>query len=167
VTYHVQVAQDSLFATRVVDDSTLTEPSLMVSMPLAYSTTYYWRARASNALGKTALTGPWSEIWSFTVAVGTGTEDDPTLPRVLSVVGNYPNPFSQETNLEFNLPKSSEVSLRVFDALGREVGGAPPVHYPAGRHTWRFDGSGLPTGTYFYRIETDAEVHSGRMIVAR
>ncbi len=69
---------------------------------------------------------------------------------------NYPNPFNPSTTIAFSLPEDARVRLTVFDAIGRPVANLVDGHVAAGRHTVDFDAAGLPSGTYFYRIETPA-----------
>lgn len=164
--YHLQVANDTLFSAPVIDDSTLTETSLEAPLPLEYNTIFYWRVRARNGSGIAGLAGPWSKAWSFTVAVGTAVESDVTIPQTLAVLGNYPNPFSTETNIRFEVPDDGIVRLTVYDALGKIVYDTPRERVGPGQHAWRFDGSTVPSGVYLYRIESSGRVAAGRMIVA-
>lgn len=67
---------------------------------------------------------------------------------------NYPNPFNPVTMIDFALPETGHVRLAVYDALGREIAVLADGVSEAGRHTVRFVATGLPTGTYLYRLET-------------
>ena len=67
---------------------------------------------------------------------------------------NYPNPFMGQTNLSFTLPASASIRLRVFDAQGRHVHTVVDGVLGAGRHEIPFQANGLPSGRYFYRLET-------------
>lgn len=80
---------------------------------------------------------------------------------------NYPNPFSTTTTIAFQTQRPGPVRLRVFDALGREVGRLVDDVVPAGRHTVTFSGAGIPSGVYVYRLEADGEAASRRMVHAR
>ncbi len=66
----------------------------------------------------------------------------------------YPNPFSESTSLEFSLPETQHVTLRVVDLLGRTVAALVDDIQSPGRHRVDFDAHGLPSGVYFYQIET-------------
>ena len=71
-----------------------------------------------------------------------------------SVLGqNYPNPFNPSTTIKYELPRSCEVRLSVCDILGREVSVLVNERRNAGYHEVRFDGSGLSSGVYFYRMQ--------------
>ena len=97
---------------------------------------------------------------SFCLAL---TYPDPTLPvepgNVPSVPALYamcafPNPFNPTTTISFALPRAGRVTIAVFDLLGREVEMLTDATYPAGEHRISFDGSHLPSGLYFARLES-------------
>ena len=67
---------------------------------------------------------------------------------------NYPNPFNPSTQIGFTLPESAQVSLAVYDVLGRQVQLLLDGAMEAGSHEVTFDASDLPSGTYLYRLET-------------
>tara|TARA_R110002096_G_scaffold87831_2_gene201430 strand:- start:1367 stop:2707 length:1341 start_codon:yes stop_codon:yes gene_type:complete len=65
---------------------------------------------------------------------------------------NYPNPFNPSTNIQFELPFPSTVSLKVYDVLGREVATLVNGNLSAGKQTIRFDASTLANGMYLYKL---------------
>jgi hypothetical protein len=69
-------------------------------------------------------------------------------------VNNYPNPFNPTTKICFTLPQNRKVSLKVFDALGREVADLANDVFTAGTHEVEFDATNLASGIYFYTIRT-------------
>lgn len=69
---------------------------------------------------------------------------------------NYPNPFNPSTEIEFSLPRTSFVNLKIYDAMGREVRELINENISAGTHTVSFNASGLSSGVYFYRINVNA-----------
>ena len=71
---------------------------------------------------------------------------------MLSLSQNYPNPFNPVTNMEFGISNLGFVSLKVYDVLGNEVKTLVNENKQAGRYTIEFDGSGLPSGIYFYKL---------------
>ncbi len=66
---------------------------------------------------------------------------------------NYPNPFNPTTKISFALPRTEFVSLKVYDVLGREVETLLSDKITPGKYDIKFDGSGLNSGFYFYKIE--------------
>ncbi len=84
------------------------------------------------------------------------TSVDEDLPQVITSYAlsqNHPNPFNPSTTITFDLIAPEMVTLKVFDAVGREVALVASGAFKAGRHSLTFDAKGLPSGTYFYRIE--------------
>lgn len=68
-------------------------------------------------------------------------------------IGNFPNPFNPETNIEFVLPEASMVTLKVYDILGKEVAELINDNIDAGMHRAIFNASDLPSGIYIYSLE--------------
>ena len=75
-----------------------------------------------------------------------------TVPTSLRLYQNYPNPFNPTTGIRFQVSGFSDVKLSVFDILGREVAVLVNERMPAGTYQVTFDGSGLASGVYFYRL---------------
>lgn len=82
-------------------------------------------------------------------------------------LGNYPNPFNPSTEIRFELPESAVVSLAVFDLRGQLLSQPIDGSLEAGRHAIQFDGNGLPSGTYLYRLTVDGVTETGRMILQK
>ncbi len=98
------------------------------------------------------------------VAPVLGVRQDPGAPTEISLAQNYPNPFNPTTKIRFQLPSSSLVELKVYDLLGREVATLVNAREAAGLHEVEFDGSGFPSGFYFYRLQADG-MHIARSFV--
>ncbi|MCR4438953.1 MAG: T9SS type A sorting domain-containing protein [bacterium] len=75
------------------------------------------------------------------------------VPAEFGLGPNFPNPFNPSTTIPFSLKTRCFVTLRLFDGLGREVATLVQGNLEPGRHTVILDGSALPSGVYFYRIE--------------
>jgi hypothetical protein len=80
---------------------------------------------------------------------------------------NYPNPFNPVTKINFAIPKSGLVTIKVFDILGREVNQLLSKNLNAGSYTVDFDGSKLNSGTYFYRMEVNGYTDIKKMILVK
>jgi hypothetical protein len=80
---------------------------------------------------------------------------------------NYPNPFNPVTNIEFDLPKSGNVRMSVFNAIGEEVKVLVDEFKAAGSYRVDFDASGMPSGTYFYRIISGDFVMTKKMTLVK
>ena len=85
------------------------------------------------------------------------------VPSNFSLKQNYPNPFNPTTRIKFDLAKSTNVKLTVFNSLGQKVLNIFEGNRPAGSYEASFDGSTLSSGTYFYRLETDFYTETKKM----
>ncbi|MBR9974233.1 MAG: choice-of-anchor D domain-containing protein, partial [Bacteroidetes bacterium] len=81
-----------------------------------------------------------------------------------TLLGGWPNPFNSEANIAFALREAAPVRLSVHDRLGREVALLHDGMGDAGMHRVVFDASALPTGVYFYRLESGNERLSGSLL---
>jgi hypothetical protein len=80
---------------------------------------------------------------------------------------NYPNPFNPTTVIQFDLPKTGNVSLKVFDILGREIATLINEQKQAGLHKVNFNASGLSSGVYFYRIAAGSFSQTRKMVIMK
>jgi len=76
------------------------------------------------------------------------------VPQSFTLSQNYPNPFNPTTSIQFELPVAGEISLKVYDLLGREVMNLADGRWSAGTHEVKINAGGLPTGFYMYRLHT-------------
>lgn len=89
------------------------------------------------------------------------------VPTVFSLSQNYPNPFNPITKINYALPNKSNVTIKVFDILGRLVKTLVNETKDAGYYTITFDGTGLASGIYFYTIEADKFRDSKKMVLVK
>lgn len=80
---------------------------------------------------------------------------------------NYPNPFNPITNIEFQLPVSGFISLKVFDVLGNQVKTLINEEKKAGFYQIAFDASDLPSGVYLYKLSTESFSDIKKMTVLK
>jgi aminopeptidase N len=88
-------------------------------------------------------------------------------PPAYSLGQNYPNPFNPVTTISFRVPFKSFVTLKVFDILGREVTTLVNGEKLAGDYSVQWNGSALPSGIYFYRLQTNSVVFTRKMLLVR
>jgi len=81
-----------------------------------------------------------------------------------SLSNNYPNPFNPTTYIKYQIPELSFVTLKVYDVLGNEIATLVNEEKPAGKYEVEFDGAGLPSGIYFYRIQTSSFHETKKMV---
>ena len=76
------------------------------------------------------------------------------VPAKYELDQNYPNPFNPSTEIKYNLPGASRVTLNVYNIIGQQVANLVNGEVEAGFHSVTFNGSNLPSGTYIYRLQT-------------
>lgn len=89
------------------------------------------------------------------------------VPRQFQLKQNYPNPFNPVTNIEFDIAKSSNVNLIIFNSLGQVVSTLVNQELKAGTYKYDFNASGLPSGSYFYRLTAGDYVKTNKMILVK
>lgn len=82
----------------------------------------------------------------------TGINDDASEVKQFSVYQNYPNPFNPETVINFYLDNDADITVAIFDALGKSVQSVLEERRNSGMHSVNFNGASLASGVYFYRI---------------
>jgi len=89
------------------------------------------------------------------------------IPAEYRLEQNYPNPFNPSTTIRYGLPLRSHVTLAVFNPLGQQLAVLQNGEQEAGYHEIKFEGRGLPSGVYFYRIKTEMFVETKRLVLLR
>jgi len=102
----------------------------------------------------------------------TVVTDNPRTPSSFLLEQNYPNPFNPATTIKLEIPVGTSrqvgtVSLRVYDALGREVATLVNEEMKPGSYEVKWDATGLSSGVYFYRLKTGGFVETKKMILLR
>jgi hypothetical protein len=104
---------------------------------------------------------------SSLVQISAATAVRMETPLVFSLESNYPNPFNPTTTIAFTLPEPERVKLTVFDLQGNAVATLVNGRTEAGRHTAVFDGAGLPSGVYFYRLEAGNSTETRQLVLLK
>jgi len=92
-----------------------------------------------------------------------------SLPVKYSLSQNYPNPFNPSTKIEYSIPKSGFVSLKVYDLLGREIVTLVSEEKQKGKYEIEFDAAKyiLTSGIYFYSIKAGAFVGTKKLLLLK
>jgi len=120
----------------------------------------------------TSTTSDHAPVWTrfdFSRSLVSVVDEIIDRPSSFKLEQNYPNPFNPTTNLRFTLPESSNVSVDVFDVMGRRVATITEnQQFSSGSHTVAFNASGLSSGMYIYRVTlAGGESLSGKMMIVK
>jgi hypothetical protein len=123
---------------------------------------YWWKVMAYNIAGW----GPFSETRKFSVSM-TGLDAQKEVPKEYSLSQNYSNPFNPSTTIRYGLPQRSQVTLSIFNTLGQQVALLQNGEQEVGYHEVRFEGSGLSSGVYFYRMQAGSFIETKKFLLVR
>lgn len=101
------------------------------------------------------------------ISVDNEEEKGPETPDSFKLYQNYPNPFNPSTNIRFDIPKAGEITVEVFDMLGRKVASLIQEYKSAGSYTVSFDASGLSSGIYFSRLSSGSSIQIQKMTLLK
>jgi hypothetical protein len=122
----------------------------------------------ANSPANNSYLGFWYLPSRITTGItGVEREAEKELPTEYRLEQNYPNPFNPSTTIQFSLPRSGFVTLKVFSILGEEVATLASEELPAGRYTTRWNANGLPSGVYFYRLQTGDFAETKKLVLVK
>lgn len=99
------------------------------------------------------------------IGESSGIEEDLTIPEISFL--NYPNPFTDKTIIEFELPISSKVTIDVLNVLGQTVDTIIEAKFARGRHTVEWTPKDISSGIYFYRIQTNSFRGTKKLLIIK
>jgi photosystem II stability/assembly factor-like uncharacterized protein len=158
--YWFEIDSTEQFSTSFID-STIIDTSYLYSS-LQDKKEYWWRVKAANSFGW----GDFSEVGTFVVNI-TNVDEGNQLPIEFSLEQNYPNPFNPVTTIKYSIPKETNVSLLVFNALGKEVANLVNETQQSGNYVVKFNATTLPSGVYYYQIKAGELVQAKKMMVLK
>ncbi len=89
------------------------------------------------------------------------------VPQRFELKQNYPNPFNPVTNIEFSIAKTRDVNLVIYNSLGQLVATLVNQELKPGIYKYDFNASGLPSGSYYYRLTAGDFVRTNKMILVK
>ena len=89
------------------------------------------------------------------------------IPSAFKLYQNYPNPFNPSTKIDFELPKSGNVSVKVYDASGREVESIFSGQLQAGKYSAIYNAKGIASGVYYYVLRAGDFYAVKKMVVLK
>jgi hypothetical protein len=88
-------------------------------------------------------------------------------PEDYTLFQNYPNPFNPSTTIKYQISEQSFVTIKVYDVLGNEVATLVNEEKPAGVYEVEWNATGLPSGVYFYQLQTNDFLETKKMILMK
>jgi hypothetical protein len=113
-----------------------------------------------------AYGGKGSSLLAGTGVIGVKNINSNT-PEGFNLFQNYPNPFNPSTNIKYQIANSGFVSLKIYNILGKEVATLVNEKQSTGNYEITFDGSGLASGIYFYKLVTENFTDNKMMILVK
>jgi hypothetical protein len=101
------------------------------------------------------------------VGVVTAVEDEVSVPHEYALKQNYPNPFNPTTTIEYSLPDAGIVKVTIYNVLGQEISILVNQFKTQGVHKITFDAKNLPSGIYFYKMESNNFVQTKKLILLK
>ena len=108
-----------------------------------------------------------TDTFFVSIASVTEVDDFSVIPARFEMMQNFPNPFTESTQIRFGLPERSRAKIEVYNALGQRVQTLLDAMMPAGFHNVSFDASTLESGLYLYRLQAGSFDGVKRMILIK
>lgn len=157
------------------------DPLHTSSNPLVETGSYNYSNAANNSNDENALivysprvANLYLQEWYKRYKVSGGTavigieQVSAEIPAKFELKQNYPNPFNPTTNIEYNVPKQSEITLKVFDVTGKEVQVLVNENQLAGTYRVNMKALNMASGVYFYTLDADGlRIDSKKMILVK
>ncbi|GEM_PF-6715937 len=105
--------------------------------------------------------------WYENRATSTATPGNKEIVGDYRLKQNYPNPFNPTTNINFSLPRASDVELIIYNAIGQKVATLLDKKMNSGSHTVTLDATGFPSGVYIYRLKANGVSKSRKMLLLK
>ena len=147
IIYHLEVSTDSLFSTLFASKDIGDTYNTIVG--LQGSTTYYWRVKINNG----GHFSSYSPVWNFSTTMNASVNNLAFAEKGYKLEQNIPNPVNSQTIIKYTVPDKEKITLKLFDATGREVAILVNGEKDKGEHFVTLNMNKFPAGTYFYRMQ--------------
>lgn len=113
----------------------------------------------------------WFKVMNYSIRCikdyPTRMENESYIPKKFKLMQNFPNPFNPSTIIQFETTHKTFISLKVFNVLGNEIATLINEEKPVGIHKVEWSVKGLPSGIYFYKIQTGNFSETKKMLVIK
>jgi PKD repeat protein len=124
-----------------------------------------WRCTAFNGVDSILSTN--TLIVTLSRSVIGISQISGQIPESFNLYNNYPNPFNPSTKITFDVSKTKNVKISIYDLLGRNVKTIVNDVLQPGKYEYNFDASSLASGIYYYRMETDVYTNTKKMMLIK
>lgn len=156
---------DTIFTDPQNGDYTLFEGSVAIDAGIAY-----YEDASGNVLinlDSTQYTRNAPDLGAIESDYVSGINSVDEIPQSYSLAQNYPNPFNPKTTISYSIPSQLYVTLKIYDLLGNEVKTLVNEKRSSGKHIVEFDGTGLASGIYFYRLQAGSYMETKKLILLK
>ena len=107
-------------------------------------------------------------IWWLIIGIAFAIDgEEGVIANEFALYHNYPNPFNPVTTIKFSLPETQQVTLKVYNLMGREVVTLVDQELQAGYHTTKWHAGNMASGIYFYRLMSEKKAITQKMILMK
>ena len=152
------------------EESVYAEIDLLTTAMIANSDTGSTMGKYSGRYAVSSIEDYGSKLGSLLAKLGSGNNaksNDNFIPVKYNLYQNYPNPFNPTTSIKFDIPKTSNITLKIYDILGREVATLVNEEKTAGSYTITFNASKLASGIYFYRLTAGSFNQTKKLVLLK
>lgn len=121
----------------------------------------------NNPTFQVTMNNPINQIVYYDTINTSITKLGSEIPSKYDLYQNYPNPFNPTTNIKFDILKNGLVKLDVYDVTGRNISSLVNSKLEAGKYEFNMNASYLPSGVYFYKLETENYTMTRRMVLLK
>ncbi|MCD6090963.1 MAG: T9SS type A sorting domain-containing protein, partial [Bacteroidales bacterium] len=111
--------------------------------------------------------GDWVGIDNVSLVSGTTGLIEQEFEKEYSLAQNYPNPFTDQTTISFQLDDPKHINLTIYNSIGQKIAEPFNEKLNSGKHQYIFDATGLKAGIYYYRLTIDGQGSAIPMILSK
>jgi len=160
IEYELLIASDEQFNNLVLRASEIIDTTYSIQLQ---NGKYFWKVKSYTS----SSTYTFSNVMSFVVNIPTDVNSEKDTPFEFYLEQNFPNPLNPSTTIKYSIPKSSQVSLKIFNTLGEELETLVNEEKFVGTYELNWNAANLPSGVYFYRLQAGNFVQTKKMILMK
>jgi aminopeptidase N len=145
-------------------DLSLNQDTGVISGTLSYVGTYDFTIRCTDSSSPVKTD---DQAYTVNVVESQGISENDNIPTDFMLLGNYPNPFNSSTVIRLNLPQGGQIRVDIFNMLGQKIETLYDGHMSAGEKEIVWNGGGVASGIYFYRVTSGDRTASRKMLMLK